>query len=160
VLNSIGFLILGLKYAILLGFAIGFLNVIPYIGVLIGSLLPMIIALLTKDSAMYVVGALGVCLITQFLENNFITPYIVGSSVSLNPLASLVALLAAGMLWGVVGMILAIPITGMIKIVCDSIPSMRPWGYVLGEERHYNGDGGRRRFLGRSAKPAPPPTAP
>ncbi|MDQ3100132.1 MAG: AI-2E family transporter [Bacteroidota bacterium] len=137
VLNSIGFLLLGLKYAILLGFAIAFLNIIPYIGVLIGSLLPMIIALLTKDSMMYVLGALGVCLITQFLENNFITPYVVGSSVSLNPLASLIALLAAGMLWGVVGMVLAIPITGMLKIICDAIPSLRPWGFILGEERIY-----------------------
>ncbi len=135
ILNSIGFLILGLKYAILLGFAIAFLNVIPYVGVLIGSLLPIIIALITKDSMMYAVGALAVCLITQFLENNFITPYVVGSSVSLNPLASLIALLAAGMLWGVVGMVLAIPLTGMLKVICDSIPSLRPWGYILGEER-------------------------
>ncbi|MEZ4808314.1 MAG: AI-2E family transporter [Flavobacteriales bacterium] len=137
VLNSIGFLILGLKYSVLLGFAIGFLNVIPYVGVLLGSLFPVIIALITKDSALYAVGALGVCLITQFLENNFITPKIVGSSVSINPLASLAALIAAGLLWGVVGMVLAIPITGMIKIVCDSLPSLKPYGYLLGEEHEY-----------------------
>jgi predicted PurR-regulated permease PerM len=85
VLNSIGFLILGLKYAVLLGFLAGFLNIIPYIGVLIGSLFPIIIALITKDSLAYAVGALGVCVFTQFLENNFITPKVVGSSVSINP---------------------------------------------------------------------------
>lgn len=136
-LSSIGFLLLGLKYAILLGFAIGFLNVIPYVGVLIGSLLPIIIALVTKDSVMYAVGALGVCLITQFLENNFITPKIVGSSVSVNPLASIAALIGFGLLWGVVGMVLAIPITGMLKIVCDSIPSLKPYGYILGEDIDY-----------------------
>ena len=109
---------------------------------------------------MYAVGALGVCLITQFLENNFITPYVVGSSVSLNPLASLVALLAAGMLWGVVGMILAIPITGMLKIVCDSIPSLRPWGYILGEENAYDSDTAERpRFFRRRKQiPQPPPS--
>jgi predicted PurR-regulated permease PerM len=127
-----------LKYAILLGFAIGFLNVIPYVGVLIGSLLPIIIALVTKDSVMYAVGALGVCLITQFLENNFITPKIVGSSVSVNPLASIAALIGFGLMWGVVGMVLAIPITGMLKIVCDSIPSsLKPYGYILGEDIDY-----------------------
>lgn len=159
ILNSIGFLILDLKYAVLLGFVIAFLNVIPYVGVLIGSLLPILIALITKDSIMYAAAALGVCLITQFLENNFITPYVVGSSVSLNPLASLVALLAAGMLWGVVGMILAIPITGMLKIVCDSIPSLRPWGFILGEERIYDGEKEeKRRFFMRKrpGTPAPP----
>ena len=136
-LNSVGFLLLGLKYAVLLGFAIGFLNVIPYVGVLFGSLLPILIALITKDSAMYAVGALGVCLVTQFLENNFITPKIVGSSVSINPLASLAALIGFGLLWGVVGMVMAIPIMGMIKIVCDSLPSLKPYGYILGEEHDY-----------------------
>ena len=137
ILNSIGFLILGLKYAILLGFFVGFLNVVPYIGVLIGSLFPMLIALITKDSYMYAVGALGVCVLTQFLENNFITPKVVGSSVSINPLASLVALIAGGTLWGLIGMVLAIPITGMIKIVCDSLPTLKPYGYILGEDHEY-----------------------
>lgn len=140
-LNSVGFLLLGLKYAVLLGFAIGFLNVIPYVGVLLGSLLPIMIALITKDSAMYALGALGVCLITQFLENNFITPKIVGSSVSINPLASLGALIGFGLLWGVVGMVLAIPIMGMVKIVCDSLPSLKPYGYILGEEHEYPEEG-------------------
>lgn len=137
VLNSVGFLIIGLKYAILLGFAIAFLNVIPYVGVLIGSLFPIIIALITKDSFGYALAALGVCLVTQFLENNFITPKIVGSSVSINPLASLAALIGFGLLWGVVGMVLAIPIMGMVKIVCDSLPGLKPYGFVLGEEREY-----------------------
>lgn len=133
-LTSTGFFLLGLKYAVLLGFTLAFLNIIPYIGALIGALLPIFLALITKDSAIYAVGALGVCLIVQFLDNNFITPKIVGSSVSINPLASLVALLGFGSLWGVVGMVLAIPITGMLKVVCDSIPSLHAWGYLLGED--------------------------
>lgn len=149
-LNSIGFLLLGLKYAILLGFVAGFLNIIPYVGVLIGSLFPIILALITKDSIMYAVGALVVCLITQFLENNLITPKVVGSSVSINPLASIFALLGFGMLWGVVGMVVAIPLTGMLKIVCDSIPGLRPYGYLLGEDIEYPEDQRiRLPFLGR-----------
>lgn len=137
VLNSIGFLLLGLKYAILLGVTAAILNIIPYIGPWIGTLLPVTIALLTKDSAMYAVGAVGVVLITQFIDNNFITPKVVGSSVSINPLASLVALIAGGILWGLVGLILAIPLTGMLKIVCDEIPELRAWGFLLGEERNW-----------------------
>jgi predicted PurR-regulated permease PerM len=137
VLNSIGFLLLDLRYAILLGFIAAFLNIIPYIGVLIGSLFPIIIALITKDSLAYAVGALGVCVFTQFLENNFITPKVVGSSVSINPLASILALLGFGMLWGVVGMVVAIPLMGMLKIVCDAVPGLQPYGYLLGEDIEY-----------------------
>lgn len=139
-LNSIGFLLLGLKFSILLGFAIAFLNVIPYVGVLIGSILPIIVALVTKDSAMYAVGAAGICVGTQFLDNNFITPKVVGSSVSINPLASITALIGFGMLWGVVGMVLAIPVTGMLKIVFDAIPGLEPYGYILGEDVEYPKD--------------------
>lgn len=141
VLNSIGFLALGLKYAILLGVTAALLNVIPYIGPWIGALMPITIALLTKDSVMYAVGAMGVILLTQFIDNNFVTPKVVGSSVSINPLASIVALLVGGMLWGVVGLILAIPITGMLKIVCDEVPGLKPWGFLLGEEKIYPEEG-------------------
>lgn len=141
VLNSIGFLLLGLKYAILLGVTAAILNVIPYIGPWIGALMPVTIALLTKDSAMYALGAMGVILVTQFIDNNFVTPKVVGSSVSINPLASIVALLAGGMLWGVVGLVLAIPLTGMLKIVCDEIPGLKPWGFLLGEETTYPEEG-------------------
>ena len=133
-LCSIGFLAIGLKYALLLGFILAFLNVIPYVGAWIGSLLPMFVALVTKDSAWYAVAALGVCLVVQFLDNSFITPKVVGSSVSINPLASMLALIGFGTLWGISGMLLAIPLTGMLKVVCDSVPSLHPWGYLLGEE--------------------------
>jgi predicted PurR-regulated permease PerM len=158
VLNSIGFLLLDLKYAILFGFLAGLLNVIPYIGVLIGSLFPALLALVTKDSALYAVGAIGVCVFTQFLENNFITPKVVGSSVSINPLASIVALLGFGMLWGVVGMVVALPLTGMLKIVCDAIPALKPYGYLLGEDIEYPEDQRiHLPFLGKRKGPAAPP---
>lgn len=137
VLNSIGFLLLGLKYAILLAVTAAVLNIVPYIGPWIGALMPMCIALLTKDNPFYALGALGVILTTQFIENNFVTPKVVGSSVSINPLASLVCLFAGGMLWGVVGLILAIPITGMLKIICDETPGLKPYGFLLGEEKVY-----------------------
>lgn len=137
VMDSIGFLALGLKYAILMGVTAALLNVIPYIGPWMGAVLPLLIALLTKDSAMYALGVVGVIAITQFLDNNFITPKIVGSSVALNPLASIIALIGWGLLWGLMGLILAIPITGMLKLVFDEIPTLKPWGYLLGEERKW-----------------------
>ncbi|MFN3874873.1 MAG: AI-2E family transporter [Flavobacteriales bacterium] len=133
-LCALGFALIGLQYALLLGFLLAILNVIPYVGALLGSLLPVFVALVTKDSYGSALAALAVVLVAQALDNNLITPKVVGSSVSINPLASLVALIGFGMLWGVAGMLLAIPITGMLKVVCDSVPSLEPWGYLLGEE--------------------------
>ncbi|HRW90842.1 MAG TPA: AI-2E family transporter, partial [Flavobacteriales bacterium] len=134
VLNSVGFLIIGLKHAVLLGITAALLTIIPYIGTLIGGVLPLAVAFLTKDSLAYPLAVLGVVGLAQFLEGNFITPKVVGSSVSLNPLASIVALVAGGMVWGIAGMVLAIPLTGMFKVVCDAVPQLNPYGYLLGEK--------------------------
>lgn len=134
VLNSTGFLILGLPHAILFGVLASVLNIIPYIGVLIGSALPIIMALLTKDSVSYAFAAGGICVAVQFLDNNFITPYVVGSSVSINPLTATLVLIGSALIWGIPGMVLCLPLTGMVKVVCDNIESMKPYGYLIGQE--------------------------
>lgn len=137
VLNSTGFLILDLDHAILFGLLASILNIIPYIGVLIGSILPVTMALLTKDELGYAAGVAGVTIVVQFLDNNFITPYVVGSSVSINPLTAVIALVIGSMIWGMAGMILCMPLTGMIKVVCDHVEPLKPYGFILGEERNY-----------------------
>ncbi len=134
VLNSTGFLILGLPHAILFGVLISLLNIIPYIGVLIGSALPIMMAFLTKDAMGYTIGVAAVCVFVQFLDNNFITPYVVGSSVSINPLTATVVLIASSLIWGIPGMVLCLPLTGMAKVVCDHIEPLKPYGFLLGEE--------------------------
>jgi predicted PurR-regulated permease PerM len=138
ILNSTGFLILGLKHAILFGVLAAILNIVPYIGVLVGSILPVIMALLTKDEIGYAIGAAGVCIVVQFLDNNFITPYVVGSSVSINPLTAILVLVASANLWGVAGMILCLPLTGMLKVVCDHVDRLKPYGFLIGEEVNFS----------------------
>lgn len=138
VLNSIGFLLLGLPHAILFGVLTSVLNIIPYIGVLIGSLLPILMAFLTKDAMIYPIGVAAVCIFVQFLDNNFITPLVVGSSVSINPLTATVVLVASSLIWGIPGMVLCLPLTGMAKVVCDNVDSLKPYGYLLGEELNLN----------------------
>lgn len=137
VLNSAGFLILGLKHAILFGVLASVLNIIPYIGVLIGSTLPILMAFLTKDSMSYTLGVAGICFFVQFLDNNFITPYVVGSSVSINPLTAIIVLVSSALIWGIPGMVLCMPLTGMAKVLCDNIDSLKPYGFLLGEEVNY-----------------------
>ncbi|GAB2763311.1 hypothetical protein GCM10027275_00380 [Rhabdobacter roseus] len=133
VLNTIGLLILGIDYAVFFGFLAAFLILIPYIGILIGSILPALMSLVTEESPWAAVGVIGVMAFVQFLEGNFITPNIVGSKVSINPLAAIVALLLGGQLWGLSGLILALPLIAIIKVILDANPRTEPIGFLLGE---------------------------
>lgn len=135
-LNTIGLLALGIDYALFFGFLAAALLVIPFIGILIGSILPIIVALITKDSPMYAVGVAGVFLFVQFLEGNFITPQIVGSKISINGLVAIIALLLGSALWGISGMALSLPTIAILKVIFDNVPDLQPYGYLMGEPDH------------------------
>ena len=129
-----GLSFLGIPFAIFLGILAGFMNIVPYIGIFISALLGCILTFLTKDSTWYVLGTAIVFLITHLMESNFFTPSIVGKRVSVNPLVVFMALLIGGEVWGVMGMILFIPMVGILKVFCDNIPELNPYGYLLGTE--------------------------
>jgi predicted PurR-regulated permease PerM len=133
-MNSIGLLILGIKTPFFFGYLAALLNIIPYVGVLIGSLFPIVMALIFKDSMWSAIAVAGVMSFNQFVDNNFLTPKIVGSHVRINPLATIIAIVAGGLLWGIAGMILFIPLLGILKIICDHIDPLRPFGFLLGDE--------------------------
>jgi putative heme transporter len=126
-LNTVGLLILGIDHAIFFGVLSGVLTIIPYVGIFIGALFPVVMALITKDSIWYTVGVLIVFSVVQFLEGNFITPRITGSKVSINALAAIVALLIGGKILGIAGMILSIPALGMLKIILEYSPRLKPF---------------------------------
>lgn len=134
ILNSIGLGLLGIKYAIFFGFLAALLNIIPYIGILIGSIFPILMAILTKDSLWYAAGVIFVFGFVQFLEGNFITPRIVGSKVSINPLVAIVSLIVGGQVWGAAGMIIAIPCIAILKVIFDNVGPLKPFGLLLGGE--------------------------
>lgn len=134
VLNSIALLLLGVDYAILFGVLAAVLNLIPYIGIFIGSVLPTVMALIMKDSPWYALGVIGAFSLIQFLDNNVIVPRIVASRVSINALMSVIVVIAGGLVWGLSGMFLAIPATAIAKIILDRIPPLEPWGALLGAE--------------------------
>ncbi len=134
VLNSIGLLALGIDHAIFFGFLSGLLTMIPYVGITLGATLPALLALVTKDSGWYAVGVIGVHMVVQFLEGNFITPKITGSKISINALAAIVALLIGGKIWGIAGMILAVPSVGILKILLSYSNELKPLVILLGDE--------------------------
>jgi predicted PurR-regulated permease PerM len=133
-LNSTALFILGVDYAILLGVLGALLNIVPFIGGLIAVLLPIIIATVTKDGFHTQLWIIVAYLVIQFIDNHFLVPYIVSSKVKINALVSIVIVLMGGALWGLSGMFLSIPFIGVLKIVFDRIPEMRPWGRLLGTE--------------------------
>jgi predicted PurR-regulated permease PerM len=139
-LNSIGLLIIGIKQPFFFGYLAALLNIIPYIGVLIGSLFPITMALIFKDSIWSAIAVAGLMSFNQFIDNNFLTPKIVGSHVRINPLATIMAIVAGGLLWGIAGMILFIPLLGILKIICDQIDPFKPFGYLLGDEEEFKKD--------------------
>jgi predicted PurR-regulated permease PerM len=130
---STGLLILGIEYAIILGIMGAFLNLIPYLGSIIAALLPMIVAVVTKSSPWFALLVLALYVVTQFIDNNFITPKIVGSKVKLNALASIIAVVIFAAMWGIPGMLIAIPITAIAKLVFDHVEKLKPWGFLLGD---------------------------
>jgi len=132
VLNSAGLLILGIDYAIILGILCAVLNVIPYIGGVVATLLPMIIAFVTKDSLLYPVLVLVITIVIQFIDNNLIVPKIVASRVQINALISVIVVLIGGAIWGVAGMFLSIPLIAILKVIFDHIEPMKPWGFLFG----------------------------
>lgn len=133
-LNSIGLLLLGIDQAIFFGFLSGMLTMIPYVGITLGAMLPTLLALITKDSIWYAVGVVGVHAFVQFLEGNFITPKITGSKISVNALSAILALIIGGKIWGITGMILAVPAVGILKTVLSYSKELKPFVILLGDQ--------------------------
>ena len=130
-LYSIGLLIVGVKNAVLLAGIAALLTVIPYLGTVLGGLFPVMMGLLTQD-VQTALGAAVVMVAVQTIDNYFIEPNVVGGEVNLNALWSILSILAGGLIWGVSGMIIFLPLFGIIKIICDHVQPLKPIGYILG----------------------------
>lgn len=137
-LNSIGLLALGIKHAILFGFLTAVMTIIPYFGIVISALLPITVAWITKDSIWYPIGVVMVFVFVQYLEANVIFPRVVAIQLNLSTWATLVAIIAGGILWGVNGMILFIPFVGMLKMLTDYIPEWEALNILLRRNEEKN----------------------
>jgi predicted PurR-regulated permease PerM len=117
---------LGLRNPVMWGVMVALLNYIPYLGALTGIICMTLGAVLSFDSLGYALVFPASYLILAILEGNFITPMVLGRSLTLNPILILVALAFWGWMWGISGMILAVPILATFKIFCDHIEPMAP----------------------------------
>lgn len=130
-LNSLGLLLIGIEYAFLWGFLAALLAVIPYVGTLVGGMLPFLYAFATTGTLWQPMAVIALFMIVQTIEGNLITPKIVGSSVELNPLAAILSLVLGNALWGIGGMILAIPFMAITRVIFTHIEPLRPISLLL-----------------------------
>lgn len=138
VLNTIGLLIIGLDYAIFFAVFAAFLANIPYVGSILCAFPAVLYALLFGDSLILPLLVIGVFTTVQLIESNFITPKVIGSKVSINPFVAIIALLIGGHVWGIAGMVLFIPMIGILRVGFSKVQSLEPYGYLLGNIIDYS----------------------
>jgi predicted PurR-regulated permease PerM len=135
VMYGIGFSLLGVKNAIFFAVLCGLLEIVPFVGNLTGTALTVVMALIQGGDLNMVIGILVVYGLVQFIQTYLLEPIIVGAEVSINPMFTIIGLVAGEMIWGIGGMILAIPLLGITKIVFDHIEPLKPFGYLIGSEK-------------------------
>jgi len=133
VINSLGFLIIGLRFALLLGLFAALMNFIPYYGTIIGYLFPFFIAVFTMNSPEYAFLVVMQFIIVQFTENNILTPNIVGAHVNINPFMIILAITLGGFIWGLPGMFIAVPVVAVLRVLSENVDRLKPLGFLLGK---------------------------
>jgi len=129
---GVGFSLLGVKNALFFAFLCGLLEIVPFIGNLTGTTITVLVAGVQGGSFLMLAGIIGIYAIIQFIQGWVLEPLIVGSEVKINPLFTIIALVIGGLLWGLPGVFLAIPLMAMLKIVCDHIDPLKPYGFLIG----------------------------
>lgn len=127
-------LIVGIKHALLIGVIFALLNLIPYVGALIGNIIGVLLTLTSSTQISSIVTVLVVIAIVQFLDNNILMPRIVGSKVKINALSAILGVIIGGSLAGISGMFLALPVIAVLKIVFDRSDILKHWGVLLGDD--------------------------
>ncbi|WP_432712872.1 AI-2E family transporter [Pedobacter sp.] len=135
VMYGIGFSLIGVKNAIFFAILCGFLEIVPFVGNLTGTAVTVAMSLVQGGDMTMVIWILVVYALVQFIQTYLLEPLVVGAEVSLNPLFTIIGLIAGEMLWGISGMVLAIPLLAMAKILFDHVEPLKPYGYLIGEDK-------------------------
>ncbi|WP_407481409.1 AI-2E family transporter [Elizabethkingia meningoseptica] len=138
VLSFIAYTIIGVKYNFLLAIITGIFNVLPYLGILIATVLGIFVTFATSSAANVLWVLVGMVAV-HAVDGNIIMPKIVGSQVKLNSLIVIIGLIVGESIWGVMGMLLTIPIMAIAKIIFDRVEDLKPWGYLMGDDDNEEG---------------------
>lgn len=140
IMYTITFYAYGLEHANLLIIFGVIITVIPYIGPLLSGLLPILFMIVFGGSSLEVVSFIILVLIIQLIESYVAEPLIIGSEVHQSPLFVIIAIIIGGALWGIAGMILFVPIFGILKIIFDNNKNLKPVGLLMGYKRPGSGE--------------------
>jgi predicted PurR-regulated permease PerM len=130
---GISFSVIGVKNAIFFAILCGILEIIPFVGNIIGTSITVLISFVNGASPSMIAAIIVTYLIVQFIQGWLLEPIILGPHVRINPFTTVLALVLGKLVWGIPGIFLAIPIIAMAKIVCDNIESLKPYGFLIGE---------------------------
>lgn len=134
VLYGIGFSVVGVENAIFFAVLCGILEIVPFVGNVTGTTLTVLAVIVQGGDGGMIAGVLGTYFVIQFTQTYIIEPLVVGEQVSVNPLFTIMAIVLGELIWGVPGMILAIPGIGIVKIICDNVPELKPYGFLIGSQ--------------------------
>jgi predicted PurR-regulated permease PerM len=140
VLNSLGLWFIGVDYPILWGCLAAILTIIPFIGTTLGGTLPLLYSIAVSGSIWQPIGVVALYAGIQQLEGNFITPKVVGMNIKLNPLAAIFAMVVGGVIWGVAGLILALPIVAAGKIILEQFDVFKPVALLFDKDIYQDQD--------------------
>lgn len=135
VMYGIGFSIVGVEYAIFFAILCGLLEIVPFVGNLVGNLLAVSMVIVQGGDTGMVIGVIITYLTVQFIQTYILEPLVVGAEVNINPLFTIIILVVGELVWGIPGMVLAIPLLGIVKIICDHIQPLKPYGFLIGQEK-------------------------
>lgn len=138
IMYSIGFGLVGVKNFFFFAIICGLLEIVPFVGNLIGNILTVIFALAQGAGMDVVIGILITYALVQFIQTYLLEPLVVGSEVSINPVFTIIGIVVGEFIWGIPGMILAIPLMGIAKIIFDHVEPLKPYGFLIGEEKKSN----------------------
>lgn len=133
VMFIVAYSIIGVKYTILLAVMTGILNIIPYIGIIFSMIIAALITFATGTPSQILFVVIAVVII-HAIDGNIIMPRIIGSKVKVNSLAVIIGLVIGEKMWGILGMLLTIPVLAMMKIIFDNAKNLKAWGFLLGED--------------------------
>jgi predicted PurR-regulated permease PerM len=135
IMYGIGFSIAGVKQPIFFAVLCGLLEIIPFVGNITGTSLTLLMGLTQGGGSGIIIGILVTYALVQFIQSYILEPLVVGAEVNINPLFTILALVAGELIWGVPGLVLSIPLLGIAKIVCDNVPGLQAYGFLIGEEK-------------------------
>lgn len=133
IMYGIGFNIIGVENALFFAILCGLLEIVPFVGNITGTALTVLVSALHGAEFSVLIGIVITYAIVQFIQGWVLEPLILGPQVKINPLFTILALVLGELLWGISGIILAIPITAIFKIICDHIEPLKPYGFLIGE---------------------------